>query len=151
MTTHVSHPHPIRRLREMAHERGWSKPSYQAFRILQGMLLVLLVVGGFDKFTRSMIDWADYVAPVLTAYLPTMLVLSAFGLAELAIGLLVAIVPRIGGYAASAYFGLWTLNAIGCGDHSDAGFWTLGLSFACLAMARLAEPRRRPALGSPEA
>lgn len=146
-----SRPHPVHRFRELAHRRGWSEPGYQAFRILQGTLLVILVVGGFDKFTRSMIDWTDYIAPVLARHLPTMLVLSVFGLAELIAGLLVAIAPRLGAYVAAGYVTLWTINVVACGDHSDAAFWTLGLAFACLALARLAPPRRPAAIRRPTA
>ncbi len=139
------------RLRQHAIARGWTDPGFQAFRLLQGMLLVILVVGGFDKFTRAMINWADYVAPVLTQQLrlPTVLVLSVFGLAEILLGILIAIAPRIGGYAAMAYLWVWSLNALGSGDQSDAAFWTFGLSFACLALARLAQPTARRPIVSP--
>ncbi len=84
-------PHPAHRLRELALRRNWSHP---ALRILQAD--APRDPGGFDTFTRSMIDWSDDVAPVLGRNLPTMLMLSVFGVAELVAGILVATAPRLG-------------------------------------------------------
>jgi hypothetical protein len=116
-----------------------SSPSYQAYQILHVAFTVAPIIAGADKFFHFLVDWDMYLSPVVTR----MLGISAHtfmlgvGAIEVIAGLLVALMPRIGGYVV----GLWLcgiiVNLLSMGAYFDVALRDLGLALGAFALARL--------------
>ena len=116
-----------------------TSPSYQAYQILHVAFTVAPIIAGADKFFHFLVDWDMYLSPVVTR----MLGISAntfmlgVGVIEVIAGLLVALMPRIGGYVV----GLWLcgiiVNLLSMGAYFDVALRDLGLALGAFALARL--------------
>lgn len=116
-----------------------SSPSYQAYQILHVAFTVAPIVAGIDKFFDVLVDWDIYLSPIV----PRMLGISAHtfllgvGVIEVLAGLLVAVMPRIGGYVV----GLWLcgiiVNLVSMPAYLDVALRDLGLALGAFALARL--------------
>ena len=75
-----------------------AQPAYQAYVILHVGFAALPVIAGVDKFFHLLVNWDQYLAPIVTQYLPVTghTFMLAVGVIEIIAGLLVAIRPRIG-------------------------------------------------------
>jgi hypothetical protein len=75
-----------------------AQPAYQAYVILYVGFVALPVIAGADKFFHLLVNWDQYLAPMVTEYLPVTghTFMLAVGVIEIIAGLLVAIRPRIG-------------------------------------------------------
>jgi len=113
----------------------------QAFRILYVGFIVAPVLAGLDKFFNVLVDWEQYLAPVVTDVLPVSArtIMLAVGVVEIAAGVLVALRPRIGGYVVAVWLWAIIVNLLVAGDYFDIALRDLGLSFGALALAWLAE------------
>jgi hypothetical protein len=113
----------------------------QAFRILHVGFVVAPVLAGLDKFFNLLVDWDQYLAPVVTDVLPVSAttVMAAVGVVEIAAGVLVALRPRIGGYVVAVWLWAIIVNLLVAGDYFDIALRDFGLSLGALALARLAE------------
>jgi hypothetical protein len=65
------------------------------------------------------------------------------GVVEIAAGLLVALLPRVGGYVVAAWLAGIILNLLLIGDFYDVALRDFGLLVAALALARLASAFKR--------
>ena len=116
-----------------------SSPSYQAYEILHIAYTVAPLVAGIDKFFHFLVDWDMYLSPIV----PRMLGITAHsfmlgvGIVEVLAGLLVAAVPRIGGWVV----GLWMLgiivNLLSVPAYFDVALRDFGLALGAFALARL--------------
>jgi hypothetical protein len=122
--------------------------AYQAYQLLHFGFTVAPIVAGADKFLHLMVNWDQYLAPVVARHLPIhtfgstlpigvhrfMLILGAI---EIIAGLIVAFKPRIGGYIVALW--LWGIigNLILVPGYFDIALRDFGLSLAALALARL--------------
>src|SRR5205807_10204977 len=114
-------------------------PSYQAYQILHLLFAVVPIATGIDKFFHFLVDWDMYLSPIV----PRMLGISGHtfmlgvGGIEVIAGLLVAFMPRIGGYVV----GLWLLgiavNLVSIPAYFDIAFRDFGLALGAFALARL--------------
>ena len=113
----------------------------QAFRILYVGFIVAPVLAGLDKFFNLLVDWEQYLAPVVTDVLPVSArtIMLVVGVVEIAAGVLVALRPRIGGYVVAVWLWAIIVNLLVAGDYFDIALRDLGLSFGALALAWLAE------------
>jgi hypothetical protein len=113
----------------------------QAFRILHLGFVVAPILAGLDKFFEVLVDWDQYLAPVVTDVLPVTghTVMLVVGVVEIAAGVLVALRPRIGGYLVAAWLWVIIVNLLILGDYFDVALRDFGLSLGALALARLAE------------
>jgi uncharacterized membrane protein YphA (DoxX/SURF4 family) len=84
-----------------------AQPAYQAYVILHVGFAVLPVIAGSDKFFHLLVNWDQYLAPIVTQYLPVSghTFMLAVGVIEIVAGLLVAIRPRIGALVVALW--LW--------------------------------------------
>src|SRR5438034_967373 len=84
-----------------------ARPAYQAYRILHVGFAVLPVLAGLDKFFQLLVNWDQYLAPVVTRVLPVSAhaFMLAVGVIEVVAGLLVAVRPRVGAYVVALW--LW--------------------------------------------
>src|SRR5437763_12342866 len=82
-----------------------SSPAYQAYQILHLAFTIAPIVAGVDKFTHFLVNWDIYCAPLV----PNMLHMSVHtfmlgvGVIEVIAGLMVAVMPRIGGWVVAAW------------------------------------------------
>lgn len=114
----------------------------QAYRILRVTFTALPIITGIDKFLHVLVEsWVQYLAPAIAAPLPVHpeTFMNAVGIVEIAIGVVVAVRPRYGGYLLAVW--LWGIiaNLLIYSAWLDIALRDLGLSFGALALARLAE------------
>jgi hypothetical protein len=121
-----------------------SSPSYQAYQILHIAFTVAPVVAGLDKFTHFLVNWDQYLSPVMPRFgLDVHTFMLGVGVIEVIAGLIVAFAPRIGGWIV----GLWLcgiiLNLLSIPDYLDVALRDFGLALGSFALARLAEDYSR--------
>jgi hypothetical protein len=119
--------------------------AHQAFLLLRTVFTVAPIVFGLDKFADVLTDWERYLAPEFNDLIPgtahqAMLIV---GVVEIAAGLLVAMLPRVGGYVVAAWLAGIILNLLLIGDFYDVALRDFGLLVAALALARLASASKR--------
>lgn len=112
----------------------------QAFLLLRTIFAVAPVLFGLDKFLGLLTDWPQYLAPQVDAVIPgtAQQAMLAVGVVEIVAGLLVAVLPRIGGYVVAAWLAGIIVNLLLLGDYYDVALRDVGLLVAALALARLA-------------
>jgi hypothetical protein len=119
--------------------------AHQAFLLLRTVFTVAPIVFGLDKFAEVLTHWERYLAPEFNDLIPgtahqAMLIV---GVVEIAAGLLVALLPRVGGYVVAAWLAGIILNLLLIGDFYDVALRDFGLLVAALALARLASASKR--------
>ena len=119
--------------------------AQQAFLLLRTVFTVAPILFGLDKFAEVLTDWERYLAPEFNDLMPgtahqAMLIV---GVVEIAAGVLVAVLPRIGGYVVAAWLAGIILNLLLIGDFYDVALRDFGLLVAALALARLASASKR--------
>lgn len=127
-------------------------PAWQAFQILHWAFVVLPLTMGADKFFDVLAPWRDYLAPIVSDVLGVSAhqFMQTVGIGEIALGILVAFAPRIGGWLVAGWLWAITLNLLLMAGYADVAMRDAGLSLGALALARLAsvyqdavEPPRR--------
>jgi hypothetical protein len=126
-------------------ETGPRQPANQAFMLLRTVFTVAPILFGLDKFADVLTNWEGYLAPEINDIVPgtahqAMLIV---GVVEIAAGLLVAVLPRIGGYVVAAWLAAIIVNLLLLGDYYDVALRDFGLLVGALALARLAAGHRR--------
>jgi hypothetical protein len=114
-------------------------PSYQAYQILHAAFTIAPLIAGADKFFHWLVNWDQYLAPVVSSTLGInahTFMLGA-GVIEMLAGLLVAIAPRIGGWVVGAWLCGIIVNLLLMGSYLDVALRDLGLALGAFALARL--------------
>jgi hypothetical protein len=142
----TSHTGPAADMSTNAYSRQAAK---QAFVLLRTVFTVAPILFGLDKFAEILTDWERYLAPEFNDLIPgsahqAMLMV---GVVEIAAGLLVAVLPRIGGYVVAAWLAGIILNLLLIGDYYDVALRDFGLLVGALALSRLASAFKRPTEG----
>jgi uncharacterized membrane protein YphA (DoxX/SURF4 family) len=127
-------------------------PTYQAYQILHLGFVVAPIVAGADKFFHLLVNWDNYLAPVVNSLLGGHghAFMLAAGVIEIVAGIGVALRPRLFAYVVAAWlFGI-ILNLLLIPPsnplpHYDVALRDLGLCLAALALGRLSERTARPA------
>lgn len=117
----------------------------QAYRLLRTVFTIAPIAFGLDKFVGVLTDWDQYLAPLLNDMVPgsahqAMLIV---GVIEIAAGILVAVMPRLGGYVVAAWLAGIIVNLLLLGDFYDVALRDFGLLVGALALARLAAAYKR--------
>jgi hypothetical protein len=117
-----------------------SSPSYQAYQILHIAFTIAPVIAGLDKFTHFLVNWDQYLSPVMPRFgLSVHTFMLGVGVIEVIAGLLVAFVPRLGAWIV----GLWLcgiiVNLLTMSAYLDVALRDFGLALGAFALARLAE------------
>jgi len=117
-----------------------SDRTYQAYAVLRAAFVVAPVVFGLDKFTNLLVQWDQYLAPVLSRPLPVTphQAMYAVGVVEVVAGLVVALHPRLGAIVVAAWLGGIILNLLLLPGFYDVALRDLGLLSAAVALQRLA-------------
>lgn len=116
-----------------------SSPVYQAYRLLHVAFVVAPIVAGLDKFFHLLVDWDQYLAPIVPRVLgghghQFML---AVGVIEIVAGLGVLLKPKIFAYVVAAWLLGIIVNLLLIPGYYDVALRDLGLFLAALALARL--------------
>jgi hypothetical protein len=119
-----------------------SPGSRQAFLLLRTVFTVAPILFGLDKFVGLLTDWEQYLAPQIDNLIPGTAhqAMLAVGVVEIIAGLLVAALPRIGGYVVAAWLAGIIVNLLLIGGYYDIALRDFGLLVGALALARLAPP-----------
>jgi hypothetical protein len=118
-----------------------SSPAYQAYQILHIAFTIAPIVAGADKFLHFLTNWDQYLAPIVPRVtgLGAHTFMLGVGAIEIVAGLLVAFMPRVGGYVV----GLWLcgiiVNLLMIPAYFDVALRDLGLALGAFALARLAD------------
>src|SRR5262245_50797992 len=123
-----------------------ANPAYQAYEILHVGFAVLPILAGADKFFHFLVNWNQYLAPMVTQILPVTAntFMLAVGVIEIVAGLLVAFWPRAGGYVVMLWMWGIIINLLLIPGFYDVALRDFGLSLGALALARLSEDYGRP-------
>jgi len=139
-------PTPIPRSTELR-----ADPAAQAFLLLRIAFTVAPILFGLDKFANVLTDdWTRYLSPEFNSLIPGSAAdaMHLVGVVEIAAGLVVAVVPRFGGYLVAAWLGGIILNLLLVGGYGDIALRDFGLMLGALTLPRLAsayDDRDRPA------
>jgi hypothetical protein len=115
-------------------------PAYQAYQILHIAFVVAPVIAGADKFFHFLVNWDQYLSPLVTRMLPVSshTFMLGVGAIEIVAGLLVAFMPAIGGLVVGAWLCGIILNLLSIPGYYDVALRDLGLALGAFALARLA-------------
>ncbi|MEU3937696.1 hypothetical protein AB0E85_37565 [Streptomyces sp. NPDC029044] len=118
-----------------------SDPGYQAFVILRTGFTVAPILFGLDKFANLLVDWPTYLAPWINDIVPgsAQAVMYAVGVIEIVAGLVVALVPRFGGWLVAGWLAGIIVNLLTTPGYYDVALRDFGLLLAAVALARLAQ------------
>jgi hypothetical protein len=125
--------------------------AHQAFLLLRTVFTVAPILFGLDKFVGLLTDWERYLAPQIDNLIPGTAhqAMLAVGVVEVLAGVLVAVLPRIGGYVVAAWLAGIIVNLLLIGGYYDIALRDFGLLVGALALARLAPPVTLPAVTLP--
>ena len=125
--------------------------SRQAFTLLRTVFTIAPILFGLDKFFNVLTDWTQYLAPWIDDIVPgtAQQAMYAVGVVEIVAGLVVALMPRFGGYLVAAWLAGIIVNLLTLGDFYDVALRDFGLFVAALALARLAAAFGPPLPGRP--
>jgi len=115
-------------------------PSYQAYQILHIAFVVAPVIAGADKFFHFLVNWDQYLSPMVTRMLPISghTFMLGVGAIEVVAGPLVAFMPAVGGVVVGAWLCGIILNLLSIPGYYDIALRDLGLALGSFALARLA-------------
>ena len=118
-----------------------SDPSYQAFFMLRTVFTIAPIVFGLDKFTNLLVEWDIYLAPWINDLVPGTATeaMYAVGVVEILAGIVVALMPRFGGWLVAAWLGGIILNLLTLSGYYDIALRDFGLLVGAVALARLAK------------
>ena len=116
-----------------------SSSSYQAYQILHLAFIVAPVVAGLDKFFHLLVNWDEYLPPLVNNLVgghghELML---GVGVIEVVAGIGVAFKPKIFSYVVAAWLALIIVNLLMIPGYFDVALRDFGLLLGALALARL--------------
>jgi len=122
-------------------------PTYQAYLLLHIGFIVAPIVAGIDKFTHLLVNWDNYLAPVINNNIlgghgHTFMLVA--GVIEIIAGIGVALRPRLFSYVVAAWLlgiivNLLLIPPSNPLPHYDVALRDLGLLLGALALGRLSE------------
>lgn len=115
-------------------------PAAQAFTLLRITFVVAPILFGIDKFAEVMIDdWSKYLAPEFNDILPGDAndAMHIVGVVEIAAGLVVAVIPRFGGFLVAGWLAGIIASLLIVGGYADIALRDFGLLLGALTLARI--------------
>jgi hypothetical protein len=127
----------------------------QSFRALWLLYGIVPIVAGADKFFGILTDWEGYLAPIVRDSLPVSpsTFMHAAGVIEMAAGVLVLAMPRVGAWVVTAWLLSIAANLLLGGQFLDVAVRDVGLAVGAGVLGRLSAARSehaietRPAMG----
>jgi hypothetical protein len=117
-----------------------ASPAYQAYQILHIAFVVAPLVAGADKFFHFLVNWDQYLSPMVsnTLHIAPHTFMLGVGVIEIVAGLLVAFMPIVGGWIVGAWLCGIILNLLSIPGYFDIALRDVGLALGAFAFARLA-------------
>ena len=111
----------------------------QAHWILYLGFIALPLIAGADKFFDFLVNWHQYLAPVVgrVTHVAPHTFMMGVGAIEIVAGLLVALKPSIGGLVVAVWLWGIIVNLLMIPGYYDVALRDFGLSLGGLALARL--------------
>jgi hypothetical protein len=116
-------------------------PAMQAFTLLRLTFCVAPILFGLDKFAEVLTDdWTRYLAPEFNDIIPGSAqdAMYAVGVVEIIAGVIVFVVPRVGGVLVAGWLAGIIVNLLLVGGYGDIALRDFGLLLGALTLARLA-------------
>mgnify|MGYP006955962987 CR=1 FL=1 len=118
-----------------------ANPAYQAYQILMFGFTVAPIVAGVDKFLHLLVNWDQYLPPIVNRMLgghghEFMYVV---GVIEIVAGIGVFLKPKIFAYVVAAWLVAIIVNLLLIPGYFDVALRDLGLALGALALGRLSE------------
>ncbi|HEY7007388.1 MAG TPA: hypothetical protein VH395_00520, partial [Jatrophihabitantaceae bacterium] len=114
-------------------------PAYQAYWLMRVGFTLVPILFGADKFAHVMVNWDKYLAPDVQRWLSPFdtvhQTMYFVGVVEIFAGILVLLLPRIGGYVVALWLAGIVVNLAMIGGYwdilmRDVALFLLALSFA---------------------
>jgi hypothetical protein len=143
MTAVARHPDvtPLPQSRSVA-QRLLADPTYQAFWLMRIGFTVVPILFGADKFAHVMVNWDKYLDPDVQRWLSPFDTVHqsmyAVGVIEIVAGVVVFLLPRIGGYVVALWLAGIVVNLAMLGGYWDILMRDVALFLLALTFARLA-------------
>lgn len=116
-------------------------PSYQAYQILRLGFTVAPIVMGLDKFFGLLVNWDQYLPPLVNNMLGGRghEFMYVVGVIEIVAGIGVFLKPKIFAYVVAAWLGLIIVNLLMIPGYFDVALRDFGLMLGALALGRLSQ------------
>lgn len=116
-----------------------SSSSYQAYQILHLAFIVAPVVAGLDKFFHLLVNWDQYLPPLVNNLVGGHghELMMGVGVIEVVAGIGVAFKPKFFAYVVAAWLALIIVNLLMIPGYFDVALRDFGLLLGALALARL--------------
>jgi uncharacterized membrane protein YphA (DoxX/SURF4 family) len=118
------------------------RAAFQAFLLLRIGFTVAPILFGLDKFFNWTVHWPDYLAPWINHIVPGsgQDFMYFVGAVEIAAGILVAVVPRLGAPVVAAWLAGIVVNLLTVNppEYYDIALRDFGLMLGALTLTRLA-------------
>ena len=118
------------------------RAAFQAFLLLRVGFTVAPILFGLDKFFNWTVHWPDYLAPSINDIVPGsgQDFMYFVGAVEIAAGILVAVVPRLGAPVVAAWLAGIVVNLLTANppEYYDIALRDFGLLLGALTLNRLA-------------
>jgi hypothetical protein len=128
--------------RQATSQRLKTDPTFQAFWLMRIGFAIVPILFGADKFAHVTVNWDKYLAPELQHWISpfdtvhqTMYVVGAV---EIVAGIVVLLLPRIGGYVVALWLAGIIVNLALIGGYWDIMMRDVALCLLALTFARLA-------------
>lgn len=134
-----------------AWQRWKADPTFQAFWLMRIGFTIVPVLFGADKFAHVMVSWDKYLDPDLQRWLSPFATVHqsmyAVGVIEIVAGLVVLLLPRVGGYVVALWLAGIVVDLAMIGGYwdimmRDVALFLLAVTFTRLAAACARTPRR---------
>jgi uncharacterized membrane protein YphA (DoxX/SURF4 family) len=115
--------------------------THTAFLLLRTVFTVAPILFGLDKFVRILTsDWERYLAPWIDGLIPgdARFAMYLVGAVEIIAGVLVALLPRLGGRGVAGWLAGVIVSLVSVGGYLDIALRDFGLLVAALALSFLA-------------
>ena len=115
-------------------------PARQAYLVLRAAFVLAPVLVGLDKFTNWLVQWDQYLAPVLSDPLPigAHQAMYVVGVVEVVAGVVVALHARLGALVVAGWLAGIIVNLLLIPGYYDVAVRDLGLLLSAIALQRLA-------------
>ena len=110
------------------------------FNLLKLVFTIVPIVAGLDKFFNILCDWTQYLNPMILDILPfsgeTFMMI--VGVIEILAGILVFVMPKIGGLVVSVWLTLIAISLLIGWTYADVAVRDLVMAISAFSMSRLA-------------
>jgi hypothetical protein len=123
-------------------QRLLADPAFQAFWLMRIGFTLVPILFGADKFAHVMVNWDRYLDPDVQRWLSPFDTVHqsmyAVGVIEIVAGVVVFLLPRIGGYVVALWLAGIVVNLAMLGGYWDIMMRDVALFLLALTFARLA-------------